>query len=235
MWMTDHIARVRADGCIEVLGNAEAEARLDQAAAARARAEAALRGLPGVADAALCVLQDGVVAGFVAPHPGVELAPAVLRDRLFTELPRHIAPAEIWVLAALPRDAGGGVDRAALRDQATPRAARVRRPPATPSERGLAAIWRDLLQREEIWAEHSFFALGGHSLSAIRLVHRVDQDLGVRLPLRAVFEFPLLSDLARRIDGIAADAATLPAIEAPIRVLPRPATWRGVVEPAGPE
>jgi acyl carrier protein len=63
---------------------------------------------------------------------------------------------------------------------------------------GCAAVARD----------SDFFALGGHSLAAIRVLGRIGRTFGVRLALRALFDAPTLAGLATAID---AGARTAPA------------------------
>ena len=68
--------------------------------------------------------------------------------------------------------------------------------PRTPTEQALAALWQDLLGVPRVGAGDNFFALGGYSLLALRLYGRVEQELGVRLPLTALFAAPTLEALA---------------------------------------
>ncbi len=80
------------------------------------------------------------------------------------------------------------------------------RAPDTQIERGLAALWRELLVTERIDIASNFFVLGGHSLLAARLVSRITRDLGVTLPLSAVFENQTLGELAQVIEASASVA-----------------------------
>jgi phthiocerol/phenolphthiocerol synthesis type-I polyketide synthase E len=71
----------------------------------------------------------------------------------------------------------------------------------------VAAIWSELLGLEAIAADDDFFQLGGHSLMATRLLARIDEDLGVKLSLRDVFESPTVRLLSEKIGAIAAPRA----------------------------
>ena len=72
-------------------------------------------------------------------------------------------------------------------------------PPAGDTEQGVAVIWSEILGIREVGREDSFFALGGDSLKATRMLARVDAELGVALPLRAAFDYPVLSALAEHL------------------------------------
>lgn len=75
---------------------------------------------------------------------------------------------------------------------------------ATPTEQQLAALWRDVLAVDEIHANSHFFHLGGHSLLANRMMFLIERQFGKRLPIQTLFETPLLSRLAEKIDSCAA-------------------------------
>ena len=72
-------------------------------------------------------------------------------------------------------------------------------PPGTPAEKAMADLWRQVLGVEEVGLEDDFFALGGHSLLATQLASRVRAAFGVDLPLRRLFEHPVLRDLAAAV------------------------------------
>src|SRR6185436_21122718 len=112
-------------------------------------------------------------------------------------------PTAFVFVESFPLNTNGKVDRralAALRPEEEETTAFVA--PRTETERRLAAVWSDLLglaPDRRVGAGDSFFDLGGHSLLGTRLVSRIRAALGVELPLRALFEAPVLADLAARV------------------------------------
>jgi acyl carrier protein len=70
-------------------------------------------------------------------------------------------------------------------------------PPRTPLEEEIASIWEDILGVEGVGVRDDFFELGGHSLLATRVLARIHDDFGIRLPLQTVFEGPTVEDLTR--------------------------------------
>jgi acyl carrier protein len=107
------------------------------------------------------------------------------------------------MLEQMPLTPNGKVDRKALPDPGSAggsdRKGASYLPPRTPLEAQLAEVWADVLQKERIGVTDSFFALGGHSLSAMLMVSRVRNTMGLELPLRSLFETPTIEGLALAI------------------------------------
>src|SRR5262249_60814712 len=123
--------------------------------------------------------------------------------------PRARAPAGLRPLAALPLGATGKVDRAALVALAGAGAetARASAPaaPQTAVEELLAGLWSEVIGVGPLGPADDFFALGGHSILATRMLSRLRDRLAVEVPLSALFEAPTLSEVAAVVE------ATLPA------------------------
>jgi acyl carrier protein len=103
-------------------------------------------------------------------------------------------------MTSLPLTANGKVERAALPSLAVATTARYRAP-ETDTERTLAALWQELLERSEpISAEDNFFRLGGHSLLATRMVLAINQRWPAAAQLKDLFELQSLAELALHID-----------------------------------
>ncbi|NED54190.1 non-ribosomal peptide synthetase, partial [Micromonospora aurantiaca] len=115
-----------------------------------------------------------------------------------------------------PLGADGRPDRAALLARSS--AEDAFRAPDDPVERVLAGLFSEVLGVPKVGVDDSFFALGGHSLRATRLIGRIRGVLGVEMPIRAVFDSPTVAGLARHVrQGADAEPADPFDVVLPIR------------------
>jgi amino acid adenylation domain-containing protein len=217
MYRTGDLGRRLPDGVLEFLARADFQVKVRGFRIELAEIEASLELLPEVRSAVVMARErrpgDSVlVAWVVASRPGVSEAQVL--EALALRLPAYMVPSRVVLLDALPLGPNGKVDRKALPapTEATPRAAGARRH-ASPREALLAGLFAEVLGVEEVSAEADFFHLGGHSLSATRLVARVRQAFGVELPLAALFASPTVAGLAREVEKLR--SAGLPPLPAP--------------------
>jgi aryl carrier-like protein len=130
------------------------------------------------------------------------LTPATLRRYLNGRLPRYMVPQAFVLLEKFPLTTNGKLDRRALPACENMQPTRNFMTPRTGTEKALAAIWSELLNKENIGVDDDFFDLGGHSLLAIKLVSRMRDVFESDLQLRNLFEHPTVAGLAEVIDGL---------------------------------
>jgi len=128
--------------------------------------------------------------------------PGRLRTFLEGKLPGYMVPADIVVLDALPLTPAGKLDRQALPapDSAPAQTTREYVAPRDQLEEDLARLWSELLGVPRVGVHDDFFDLGGHSMMVAWLVVRIEDRLGLDLPMRALYEAPTIAQLARLIE-----------------------------------
>ena len=120
-----------------------------------------------------------------------------LRQFMAGRLPDYMVPAAFVVLDRMPLMPNGKLDKAALPSPVI--TGNAYRAPRTVEEEVLARLFAEVLGVDRVGIDDDFFALGGHSLRATRLLGRIRGALGVEIPLRAVFESPTVAKLAPQL------------------------------------
>ncbi|MGW7147491.1 condensation domain-containing protein, partial [Streptomyces sp. NPDC054878] len=203
MYRSGDLARRRADGTLELAGSTTGFGSLADSDASVAAVVAAH---PHIGHA-VAVVREGaegaaVATAYVVPRAEAAVDPEAVRLHAAERLPEAQAPTSVVVLDAFPVTARHTLDRAALPLPAQVTAVPARRTARTPREEALCRAFAEILGVDIPGIDDSFFELGGQSLTSIRLLSRVRTDLGVELPVRALFEAPTVARLARHIEDV---------------------------------
>jgi acyl carrier protein len=197
MYRTGDLARRRADGAVEYLGRLDHQVKIRGYRVEPGEIETVLREFAGVQDA-LVVSRDNSLMAYVA---GTGVAEAALRHHVRTRVPEYMVPAQFVVLKALPRLPNGKIDRHSLPD-VEPGSETPAVSPRTSLERTVLDVWSELLGRKAIGLRDNFFEIGGHSLAAVRVHHRLQQRLQTKLRLVDLFRYPTVESLASHLAGV---------------------------------
>jgi thioesterase domain-containing protein/acyl carrier protein len=123
----------------------------------------------------------------------------MLFERIFSGTCREMTVSSI-AMSDLQRALAPAVPRTAARQAVSANAA-ADNTGLNPVERAIADVWRELLWVEKVGKDDDFFALGGHSLAAVRLFARIRKQFGVDLPLATLFQAPTLAALAALVES----------------------------------
>src|SRR5262245_26149461 len=138
------------------------------------------------------------LVGYWVPKEQAECDNSELREFAKQKLPNYMVPSFFVRLDALPLTTSGKVDRRALPSPTQEhREKTLFVAPRNELEQQLAEIWECVLKVEHIGIEDDFFALGGHSLIAVRLFDAIENATGHRFPLSTLFEAPTISQMAQ--------------------------------------
>ncbi len=224
MYRTGDLARWLPDGQVEYLGRTDHQIKIRGQRVELGEIEAQIERLPGVQQAVVNAVQVGQpglagaderqLVAYVVAVPNGSPALDTFADTLKAVLPGHMVPATFIAMDALPLSPNGKLDRKALPLPAAAESA-AGRAAAEGLESRIAEIFADLLGRETVGAEEDFFAIGGHSLLAMRLAARIRRDLKRQLSVGQIMVMPTVAKLAEHfvagelVGGMAKDGFEL--------------------------
>lgn len=213
-YRTGDRVRRRPDGAYEFFGRDDDQVKIRGFRIELEEVRRAVAQHASVLDAAVVAREDGPggkrLVAYVVPGQGFD--EAALRSALSRVLPDYMVPAAIVVLERLPMNANGKLDKRALPAPTSARPAPSRSTAST-SERGaerevlagVRALWQELLGRDAIDDDESFFDAGGTSLLAVALASRLRATFALPLSIVELYRAPTLhamTDLvARRLGG----------------------------------
>lgn len=232
MYRTGDRARRLPDGDIQFLARLDHQIKLRGYRIELGEIEHVLSAHPDVRDAAVVVQQtpggDRRIAAYCTLHSGAAADRATLIGYLRRQLPEYMVPVRLRILDVLPVNISGKVDRGKLSEEReSDDTVSQETSPVTDVEAKLAAIFAEILETDRVGNRDSFFDLGGHSLLATRAIIRINEMFQISLPLRDLFEFPVVSDLAQAIERARSQADK--HVAAPTIT---PAARRSVILPA---
>ena len=203
LYLSGDLGRWTAAGEIDLLGRLDNQLKVRGHRVELGEVEAALARHPTVRQAAVVARPDGRGGNRLLAYLVADSAPAAadLHAFLAQTLPRPMLPERFVQLAALPLNRNGKVDRAALPEPAGGDAPLPDgyTAPRNHLETVVAGLWQSVLGIDRVGVHDDFFALGGHSLKTIQVRSRIKHELGVELPLRALFDHPTLARLAAEV------------------------------------
>lgn len=200
MYRSGDYARLLPNGELDFIGRRDNQVKIRGFRIDLGEITSALRRIEGIDEGVVIARegQDGekrLFAYYVSN--AVTLTEPAVRASLAEKLPPHMLPAAIIRVPHIPMNNNNKLDLRSLPESAPPDQERQGEPPANAIEETLARFWMQVLERPQVWRDDDFFALGGDSISALRVV-RLASDAGIEISPRDIFEHAGLAALASR-------------------------------------
>ncbi|WP_367871986.1 amino acid adenylation domain-containing protein [Luteolibacter sp. Populi] len=217
LYRTGDLCRWLPDGSIEFIGRRDHQVKVRGFRIELGEIESVLASHPEVRQSKVAVRGESAetkrILAWAMPEQGSLLDASALTAWLAERLPAYLRPDGVMLVENFPVTANGKIDLAALPDPAHAAASEAKpfSAPTGDTEQKLASLWSELLQVPEIGRDDDFFALGGHSLMALRLFSRINREFGRTLPLAALLNHPTVARLALLLCPETAATAELPA------------------------
>ncbi|USP97309.1 non-ribosomal peptide synthase/polyketide synthase [Bacillus vallismortis] len=217
MYRTGDLARLMPDGNIEFIGRIDHQVKIHGFRIELGEIESVMLNIPDIQEAAAIALKDAdgdyFLCGYYTADNPIQISE--LRESMARHLSGYMIPAHFVQLDKMPLTPNGKLNRQLLPAPVKNRDKGIEYVlPQTPAEIQLTAIWQDVLGLEQVGIRDHFFDIGGHSLRATALIAKIQKQMHVQIPLRDVFRFPTIEQLAREITTMEQTGyAGIPAIE----------------------
>lgn len=207
LYRTGDLVRMDPDGRLTFLGRGDQQVKVRGFRIELGEIEAALSRHPDIQQNVVITRETSrgdrrLIAYIVLADGADEPSHNELRSFLRRGLPEYMLPALFVRLDALPLTANGKVDRRALPEPPSerPNLRSTYVAPRDEREREIASLCAQILDLERVGIHDDFFALGGDSLMATRLIFQLQQQFKVRIPLMRLFQEPTIAGLAGALD-----------------------------------
>jgi thioesterase domain-containing protein/acyl carrier protein len=216
LYRTGDVVRFLEGGELEFVGRLDGQVKVRGYRIESGEVEAAVRELEGVSECVVVAREDEGAGGkrlvaYVVPAGGDGDVGGAgrWRDSLRRRLPEYMIPSLFVTLDRLPLTANGKVDRRALPapDSAHLELKKDSVAPRDMLELKLAQIWEEVLGVQPVGVRDEFFEIGGDSLLAVRLMARIQQATGQKIPLQSLITGGTVEHLSGRLRGQAAAAS----------------------------
>jgi len=207
LFRTGDLARFLPDGNIEFVGRLDNQIKIRGYRIELGEIEAALEQCDRLTKSVVAPtrLANGshMLAAYVVPvEPSVQVRD--IKHYLKDKLPEYMIPGQFIVVDHIPLTENGKVNVSLLPKPDL--AASSTKPyvaPRTANEHAAAELWAEVVGLANISVKDNYFELGGNSLLATRLVAEANQRFGCSIPLKLLFEYPVLEDWAAQIESLA--------------------------------
>jgi acyl-coenzyme A synthetase/AMP-(fatty) acid ligase/acyl carrier protein len=208
-YRTGDLGRWLSDGNLELIGRKDRQVKIRGYRIELGEIESVLSEHPGIRDVAAVVPNhvdaDGlamIVCYFTSADEEVteKSVRVFAHERL---LPEVLSLIQFSRLDKLPLTVNGKVDRLGLESLFEPTAKReVDQSPSLTVQQRIMAMWVELLAIDTIDVQANFFELGGDSMTAIRLLRKLREELHAEIKLGDVYEFPNIAQLSDRVEQL---------------------------------
>jgi amino acid adenylation domain-containing protein len=212
LYRSGDVGRMRADGQMEYLGRTDEQVKVRGFRIELGEIESVLRQHEAVKESAVVVQGTGGdkrLVGYAVLREGMgeddEVKKGVredIREYLKRELPEYMVPVDVLLLERMPLTSNGKIDRKTLPLPAelhlTASGSYVT--PSGEMETKVAEIWQDILNVRPIGVTDNFFERGGHSLLVVRVLMRIEQELGRELTITEFFQKPTIRDVVQMLE-----------------------------------
>jgi len=205
IYKTGDLVKIQNDGNLLFLGRKDDQVKVRGYRIELGEIESKINEFPFINESVVDIKDYGeddnrIIAYLVKED--MDVSTSDLMQFLKNELPHYMLPSSIIEIDEIPLTINGKIDRKKLPLPSEIITNKVNEyvAPNTETEKYVCAIWTEVLKNSKIGVHDNFFDLGGHSLLVTKLVVRIEKQFNISVPIKDIFSYPTISELAAEID-----------------------------------
>ena len=201
MYLSGDLGKLLPNGQVQCLGRIDHQVKVRGYRIELGEIEQALLSIDGI-KTAVVIAETDILIAFIEVDSEMATEKDQIRlwrTELASQLPSFMVPHDFNILEKLPTTLSGKIDRKALLNYKSNKIIEYTEP-RNETEKIVETIWKESLNREKIDIFSNFFEIGGHSLIAVRVMNKIQQQTGKKLPLSSLFEHSTIAELAQLLD-----------------------------------
>ncbi len=202
MYRSGDLARWTSDGNLEYMGRIDEQVKIRGFRVEPGEIENVIKKLEDIKEAVVIAREkDGIkyLLAYVVSDKTIDIGK--IKNLLNSELPNYMVPARIMQIESLPMNKNGKLDKKSLPEIELSGSDEYEAP-RNETEEKICGIFKEILGVQKVGVHDGFFDLGGHSLSATKLVNRIEAELGIRIPLKTIFRAGSPEEIAHELDKL---------------------------------
>ncbi len=202
MYRSGDLARWTSDGNLEYMGRIDEQVKIRGFRVEPGEIENVIKKYEDIKEAVVIAREkDGIkyLLAYVVSDKTIDIGK--IKNLLNSELPNYMVPARIMQIESLPMNKNGKLDKNSLPEIELSGSDEYEAP-RNETEEKICGIFKEILGVQKVGIHDGFFDLGGHSLSATKLVNRIGAELGVKVPLKTVFKAGSPAEIAKEMDKL---------------------------------
>ncbi|MDQ6531223.1 amino acid adenylation domain-containing protein [Flavobacterium sp. LHD-85] len=207
LYETGDVGKWNDDGEIEFLGRNDNQVKIRGYRIELGDIEAQLNQIIGIKGSVVIAKKENQYEAFLVAY--ILKSDEVEKERIFeilkSNLPYYMIPNAIIFLDEFPLTPNQKIDRKSLSQRSIQQNKDYNafKAPVSELENKLSDFWAIVLNSTNpISVNDNFFALGGHSLNAVKLMGLIAKNLSFNITIKNIFDYPTIELLARYIQTL---------------------------------
>ncbi len=201
MYLSGDLGKLLPNGQVQCLGRIDHQVKVRGYRIELGEIEQVLLSIDGIKTAVVIAETDILIAFIEVDYKMANEKDQIRlwRNELASQLPSFMVPHDFNIIEQLPTTLSGKIDRKALLNYKSNQIIEYTEP-RSETEKIVETIWKESLNREKIDVFSNFFEIGGHSLIAVRVMSKIQQQTGKKLPISSLFEYSTIEQLAKLLE-----------------------------------